>query len=89
MPNIRAAMKSLRKDRKRHARNKSANTELRTLVKNTRNIIPKGDKEESLKALRLVESKLCRAAKSNIISKNNASRRISRLRKQFAKMSVK
>ncbi len=82
MPNIRAAIKSLRQDKKKYLRNKSLKSELRTLVKNARSLIKEGDTTEAEKVLRNLESKLDRASKNKVIKKKNASRRISRLRKQ-------
>lgn len=85
MPNKKAAIKSLRQDKKKHTRNKAMVAELRTLTKKARVLITDKKSDEAEKALRNLESKLSRAAKSNIIKKNNASRRISRLRAAFAK----
>ena len=85
MPNKKAAIKSLRQDKKKHSRNKAVIAELRTLAKKAHALIDEKKRDEAEKALRNLESKLSRAAKSNIIKKNNASRRISRLRSEFAK----
>ena len=85
MPNIRAAIKSLRQDKKKHERNKARRSELRTLVRNARQLIENKEIDEAEKALRLVESRLDKAAKTNTIKKANASRHISRLRKQLSK----
>lgn len=84
MPNKKAAIKSLRQDKKKHERNKAVMTELRTLSKIARKLIQEAKKDDAAVALKKLESKLDRAAKTNSIKKNNASRRISRLRKQFA-----
>ncbi len=85
MPNKKAAIKSLRQDRKKHTRNKAVISELRTLVKKATTLITSNNREEANTALNQLESRLDRAAKSNIIKKNNASRRITRLRAQWAK----
>ena len=84
MPNKKAAIKSLRQDKKKHERNKAVMSELRTLSKIARKLIQEAKKDDAAVALKKLESKLDRAAKTNSIKKNNASRRISRLRKQFA-----
>lgn len=84
MPNKKAAIKSLRQDKKKHERNKAVMSELRTLSKIARKLIEEAKKDDAAVALKKLESKLDRAAKTNAIKKNNASRRISRLRKQFA-----
>ena len=84
MPNKKAAIKSLRQDKKKRERNKAMMSELRTLSKTARTLIEAAKKDAADVALRNLESKICRAAKNNIIKKQNASRRISRLRKQWA-----
>jgi len=89
MPNKKAAIKSLRQDKKKNLRNKAVMSELRTLTKNTRTVLAKNNREEADVLLKKLESKLTKAAKSNVIKKNNASRRISRLRTQWSKISTK
>ena len=85
MPNKKAAIKSLRQDKKKHERNKAMLAELRTLSKKARALISQKKRDEAEKALKKLESELSKAARKNIIKKNNASRRISRLRSEFAK----
>ncbi|MDD4957249.1 MAG: 30S ribosomal protein S20 [Candidatus Omnitrophica bacterium] len=87
MPNKKAAIKSLRKDKKKHAKNKAVKSELRTLTKKARLLITDGKKNEAETLLRTLESKLDRAAKSHIIKKENAARKVSRLRTHFASAS--
>ncbi|RKY41067.1 MAG: 30S ribosomal protein S20 [Candidatus Makaraimicrobium thalassicum] len=89
MANKKAAFKSLRQDKKKHIRNKAVISELRTLTKKARTLIISKDREEADNALKNLESRLTRAAKNNTIRKNNASRRISRLRAQWAKIESK
>ncbi len=89
MPNKKAAIKSLRQDKKKNLRNKAVMSELRTLTKNTRIVLAKNNREEADVLLKKLESKLTKAAKSDVIKKNNASRRISRLRTQWSKISTK
>jgi len=89
MPNKKAAIKSLRQDKVKHGRNKAILSELRTFAKKARVLIEKKDKKEADTALKQLESRLSKAAKNNIIRKNNASRRISRLRNQWSKIGAK
>lgn len=89
MANKKAAIKSLRQDKKKHDRNKTVLSEVRTLAKKVRTLIDAKKREEADTALKTLESKLTRAAKSNVIKKNNASRKISRLRSQWAKIGAK
>ena len=86
MANKKAAIKSLRQDKKKHDRNKAVMSEARTLAKKVRSLIDSKNRKEADAALKALESKLDRAAKSDIIKKNNASRKISRLRAQWAKI---
>ncbi len=86
MPNKKAAIKSLRQGKKRQEHNKTILSEIRTLVKNAKTLITAKDREEADKALKKLESKLSKAAKTDVIKKKNASRRISRLRSQWAKI---
>lgn len=88
MANKKAAIKSLRQDKKKHDRNKAMTSELRTLAKTARVLIDDKKKQEADVALKTLESKLSRAAKKDIIKKNNASRRISRLRGRWAKIEA-
>ncbi len=85
MPNKKAAIKSLRQDAKKHEKNNAIKAELRTLVKKSRVLISEKKLDEAQVLLTKLESKLDRAAKSNIIKKENASRRISRVKSQLAK----
>ena len=88
MPIKRASFKSLRQSKKRHIHNKGIEAEVRTLAKKARVLIEAKDKVKADEALKAYESKLCRAVKTNILKKNNASRHISRLRSQWAKLSA-
>ena len=86
MANKKAAIKSLRQDKKKHDRNKAVLSEVRTLAKRARGLIQEKNQKEADSALKTLETKLDKAAKSDVIKKNNASRRISRLRQQWAKI---
>ncbi|MCK5451547.1 MAG: 30S ribosomal protein S20 [Candidatus Omnitrophica bacterium] len=89
MPNKKAAIKSLRQDKVKHDRNKSVLSELRTLSKNARAMIASEKKDDADMILKKFESKLYRAVKNDMIKKNNAARRISRLRSQWSKLGAK
>ena len=88
MANKKAAIKSLRQTKKRNARNVAARSELRTLAKKAKLLIAEKKRDEADKALKTLESKLSKAAKSNIIKKANASRRVSRLRAEWNKATL-
>lgn len=89
MANKKAAMKSLRQDKKRHERNTAARSELRTLTKRARILLSENKREEADALLKKLESSLDRAVKKNVIKKGCASRKISRLRSQWAKPAAK
>lgn len=83
MPNKKSAIKALKQSQKKHEKNKAVKSELRTLAKTASRFIGEKSKSEADEALRKLESKLDKAAKTNVIHKNKASRKISRLRSQW------
>ncbi|MFH1664544.1 MAG: 30S ribosomal protein S20 [Candidatus Omnitrophota bacterium] len=85
MANKKAAIKSLRQNITRHERNKSTMSEVRTIAKKIQVLITEKKREEADTMLRLLESKLDRAAKKDVIKKTTASRRIARVRAQWDK----
>jgi small subunit ribosomal protein S20 len=89
MANKKAAIKSLRQTKKRNTANVAVKSELRTLAKKTRLLIAEKKRSEADTALKNLESKLCRAAKKNIIKKGTVSRQISRLRSEWNKATAK
>ncbi|MBI2018032.1 30S ribosomal protein S20 [Candidatus Daviesbacteria bacterium] len=78
MPLIRSAIKKLRKDRKRTARNKAKKEGLKDLIKKAR-------VQKTPVSLKAVFSALDKAAKTNLIHANKASRLKSRLSKIVTK----
>jgi small subunit ribosomal protein S20 len=80
--NLRSALRDIKKSRKRAERNKSVRSAIKTFVKKTRVAITTGD-ENVDQALRDTSSLVDKAAKRNIIHKNAANRRKSRLAKQL------
>lgn len=84
MPRERSAYKEIRKAKKRHVRNISAGTELKTLKKNFERLIAAKKLDDAKKALPLLISKIDRAVTKGILKKNTASRQISRLSKRLS-----
>lgn len=84
MPIIKSAIKKVRKDKTRTARNKKRELALRALIKKARTT-------KSSKDLQAAFSALDKAAKVNLIHKNKASRLKSRLSKgiSVSKISAK
>lgn len=89
MPNLPAAKKSVRKDKKRQARNQAIVSRLKTLIKNLNALIEQQKQQEAATLLRDVMSALDKAAKSGVIKKNTASRKKSRLSAKIAKINKK
>ena len=87
MANTTSAKKATRKIARRTIINKSRRTQMRGAVRSAEDAIKNGDREAALKAMANAEPQLMRAAQRNIIHKNNASRKVSRLTHQIAKLA--
>ncbi len=84
MPIERTAYKELRKAKKRHLRNISTKSDLRTSVKNFETLVTAKKADEAKKALPDLVAKLDKAASKGIIKSNTAARKISRLMKKLS-----
>lgn len=82
MANLRSAIRDIRKSRKRAERNQSVKSAIKTFMKKSRTAIAAGD-ENTQEVLSQTASLLDKAAKRNIIHKNAANRRKSRLAKRL------
>jgi small subunit ribosomal protein S20 len=80
--NTRSALRDIKKSRKRAERNQSVRSAIKTFVKKTRVAIAGGD-ENVVEIFQATSSFVDKAAKRNIIHKNAANRRKSRLAKQL------
>lgn len=89
LPTKIAAYKALRKSRKKHARNLSVKSELKSIIKKLEKMISDKKIDDAKKLLPKVAAILNRAASKNIIHKNTASRKISRLSKRISSASKK
>jgi small subunit ribosomal protein S20 len=87
MANTTSAKKATRKIARRTVINKSRRTQMRGAVRNVEEAIKRGDREAALKAMVQAEPELMQAAQCRIIHKNNASRKVSRLTHQIAKLA--
>ncbi len=87
MPNTKSALKELRKSQRKYKSNVSVKSELRTLERKLQKLTASKDKPGAENLYRLLASKLDKAAANNIIHKNTASRKKSRLMKAFRKIS--
>lgn len=87
MPNTKSAMKAMRNSRRRNAINLRTRSKFKSAVKETRTLIASGDAKESAESLKKAMSALDKAVKKDVLHKNTASRRKSRLAKALAKIS--
>jgi small subunit ribosomal protein S20 len=87
MANTTSAKKATRKIARRTIVNKSRRTQMRGAVRTVEAAIKSGDREAALTAMKAAEPELMKAAQRNIIHKNLASRKVSRLVHQIAKLA--
>jgi small subunit ribosomal protein S20 len=87
MANTTSAKKATRKIARRTIVNKSRRTQMRGAVRTVEEAIKSGDREAALKAMKRAEPELMQAAQRNIIHRNNASRKVSRLTHAIAKLA--
>jgi len=79
MPNKHAALKQIRKDRKRQQRNQAIRSELRTLTKQLLALLSGQKLAEAKAFINVVVKKYDRAASQGVVHRNTASRYKSRL----------
>ena len=84
MANIKSQIKRIRTNEKRRLRNQSVKSELKTLVRKTREAVDAGDKEAALAALQLASRKLDKAVSKGVIHKNQAANRKAKLATKVA-----
>jgi small subunit ribosomal protein S20 len=87
MANTTSAKKATRKIARRTIINKARRTQMRNAVRNVEEAIERGDRDAAVKAMVNAEPQLMRAAQNNIVHKNTASRKVSRLTHQIAKLA--
>mgnify|MGYP001558114764 CR=1 FL=1 len=89
MPIKHAALKQIRKDRKRHARNHAIQSELKTLTKRLIQLLQGRKTEEARALIRVVAQKYDRAASARVIHANTAARYKSRLMRRVSRAAVR
>jgi small subunit ribosomal protein S20 len=87
MANTKSARKATRKIARRTVVNKSRRSQTRNAVRNVESAVATGNKQAALDALKTAEPQLMRAARKGVVHKKTASRKISRLTRQIAKLS--
>ncbi|MCX7015600.1 MAG: 30S ribosomal protein S20 [Candidatus Sumerlaeota bacterium] len=83
MPNIKSAVKRMRTNRKRQARNRAAKSAMKTAVKKVVTSTEAGELEAAKSALPAAVSLIDKTAKKKIIHKRAAARKVSRLMKRL------
>lgn len=87
MPIEKTSYKELRKSKTRHLKNIVAKSELKTLTKKLEKLISDKKADEAKSQIRLIVSKIDRAASKGVIKNNTASRKISRLMKKLSNLT--
>ena len=86
MANTTSARKAARKIARRTEINQARRSRMRGAVRVVEEAIASGDKNKALAAMKAAEPALMRAAHLGQVHKNNASRKVSRLTHQIAKL---
>jgi small subunit ribosomal protein S20 len=86
MANTKSAKKATRKIARRTIVNKARRTRMRSSVREVEAAIASGDVKAAQTALKAAEPALMRAAQNGVLHKSTASRKVSRLTHQIAKL---
>ncbi len=86
MANTKSAKKATRKIARRTEINKARRSRMRTSLRHVEEAIARGDKAAAQTALVAAEPALMRAARTGVIHKRSASRKVSRLTHRIAKL---
>jgi small subunit ribosomal protein S20 len=87
MANTPSAKKAQRKIVRRTEINKARRSRMRTMVRRVEEAIASGDRASATTALQQAEPALVRAAQKGVVHRNSASRKVSRLSHQIAKLA--
>jgi small subunit ribosomal protein S20 len=82
-----SARKAARQIASRTKINQARRSRVRTALRNVEDAIRSGDKAKALAAMQAAEPELMRAARKGLVHKNAASRKVSRLTRQIAKLA--
>lgn len=86
MANIKSQKKRIKTNEKRRVRNQAVKSELKTMVRKTREAVETGDKELAEEGLKKTCRKLDVAVSKGVIHKNQAANRKSKLAKRVNAM---
>jgi small subunit ribosomal protein S20 len=87
MANTKSAKKAARQITRRTAINKSRRSRLRGVVRKVEEAITAGDRPAALAAMAQAEPAISRAAQKNVVHRNAARRKVSRLAHRIAKLA--
>ncbi len=82
MPNIKSSIRSVKSDAERHAKNAPVKASIRSAARKVETLAAAGKKEEAVAAMTVAAGVIDKAARKNIIHKNAAGRKKSRLAKK-------
>lgn len=85
MPNTKSAGKAMRQSERRREFNSKIKESVKRSVKEVKKLIAAGDKTAAAEKMKAAMAALDKAAKKNVIHKNNAARKKSRLAKALNK----
>ncbi|WP_342359928.1 30S ribosomal protein S20 [Terrarubrum flagellatum] len=88
MANTKSAKKAARQTVRRTEINKARKSRMRTFVRKAEEALTAGDKAAAAAAVHAAEPELMRAAKTGVIHKNTASRKVSRLTAALKKLGA-
>lgn len=89
MPNTKSAQKAMRQSRRRRVINLRTKSKFKAVVKTTKQAIAASDATTATAELKKAMSAIDKAVKKNVLHKNTASRKKSRLAKALSKLSAK
>ena len=87
MPNIKSAIRKVKRIKKQSEVNKFRKNRYKQAVKKIQKLVEKKDLKEINKYFPIFQSELMKVAKSGVIKKKNLSRKISRISKQIKKIA--
>ena len=88
MANIKSAKKRILQTERKSEVNRGRRSDMRTQVKLVEKAIESGDVVAAKEALKTAEPKLMRSAQKNLLHRNTASRKISRLSKKIKSLKT-
>jgi len=87
MPNIKSAIRKVRRIKKQSLVNKSRKSKYKQALKKMLKLIEKKDKKEINKYFPEFQSELMKVAKTGVIKKKNLSRKISKISKKIKNLN--